>query len=101
MLIERGTLKYQKGVAISDLIDETDIEEIFTVLGGGTQYRIGAGSKTVLEWWKDGSDTGVQSDRNFNRRLTEFNKRIAYLADNNPEMLVSWVLSDSRPRVDI
>jgi hypothetical protein len=99
MLIERGTIRYQKGVEIPDLIDETDIEDVFTILGGGTQYSIPVTNpatssdetRTVLEWWKHGSDTGVKSSRSFQERLLEFNRRIAYLADNNPEMLVTWI----------
>ena len=82
MLIERGIDKYKNGVNPNNLITQRDIEEIFSILGGGQQYRLNDG-RTVLEWWQQGSSTGVQSQNTFKDRLVEFNKRIKYLVDLN------------------
>ena len=93
-LMELGKSRYQNGVHVADIITEADIINVFTNLGGGSLYILNDG-RTVLEWWKSGSmgPGRVHSTRSFGDRLYEFNKRIAYVEDNNQnfEMLVNYL----------
>lgn len=75
-LIEMG--KKRQGSEITGLIEESDIQDVFRVLGGGKDYRLADG-RTVLEWWKDGSLSGVKQSKSFELRLGEFNNRIEFL----------------------
>jgi hypothetical protein len=79
ILMERGLER--KGHGIDDLINEDDIKEVFTTLGGGTMYTL-KDERTVLEWWKHGSSTGVRQLENFDRRLKKFNNKIKFKRDN-------------------
>ena len=38
--------------------------------------------RTVLEWWKHGSSTGVSQLKPFDRRLESFNEKIKFKRDN-------------------
>ena len=88
MLIELGVDRYKQG-ATNWKITDNDINAIFTRLGGGSMYTMSDG-RTVLEWWKDGSSTGLKSDRSFGNRLNAFNNRIEFLADNK-EDYEAWI----------
>ncbi|NGX49978.1 MAG: hypothetical protein K940chlam5_01587, partial [Candidatus Anoxychlamydiales bacterium] len=91
-LIKQGINNYKKGVAVTDLVAENDIVAVF----GG--YTLNDG-RTVLEWWKQGSLTGVKPLLNFDRRLELFNKRIEYLAKNGQdyEKLITYLYPSLGP----
>ena len=79
MLMERGLER--KGHGKEGLINELDIRDVFTELGGGAMYTLRDG-RTVLEWWKHGSSTGVRQLKPFNERLKSFNDKIKFKRDN-------------------
>ena len=63
------------------LINEVDIKEDFTKLGGGNMYIMSDG-RTVLQWWKQGSLSGVRQGKSFDRRLKSFNDKIKFKREN-------------------
>ena len=80
--MERG-LK-QKGKAKNGLINQQDIEEVFIKLGGGSAYTMSDG-RTVLEWWKHGSSTGIKQIASFDQRLARFNEKIKFKRDHKED----------------
>lgn len=79
LLMERGLKR--KGHGVDGSISELDIREVFTELGGGTMYAFKDG-RTVLEWWKHGSSTGVSQKISFDERLEKFNEKIKFKREN-------------------
>ncbi|KKM22331.1 hypothetical protein LCGC14_1626410 [marine sediment metagenome] len=81
MLIERGIDNYKNGIDPAKLITPQDVEQVFTILGGGTPYALADG-RTAYELWQFGSSSGIQSKNSFSKRLVQFNKRIKFIVDN-------------------
>lgn len=89
-LIEIGVLNYKNGE--SHPISEQDIINVFTRLGGGAMYTLGDGRPVLGTaenpgWWDAGRpETRVGADTSFDERLSYFNQRIEFLADNGPDV---------------
>jgi len=78
-------------VAETDLVTEKDITKIL----GGVILDDG---RTLLEWWKNGNGMGVKPSISFNDRVKLFNNRVAYLANNDYEKLVTYLYPKLGPR---
>ncbi len=91
-LIKNGLDKYKMKVPITDLVTEKDIIAVF----GSNKMADG---RTVLEWWKQGSTTGVKPTLPFSERLKSFNERVAYLAGNGQdyEKLINYIYPNLGP----
>lgn len=85
LLIDLGLKK--KGSGPDRLISEVDIREVFTKLGRGSLYTMSDG-RTVLDWWKQGSPTGLRQDKPFELRLKYFNEKIKFRRDNSDQLFL-------------
>jgi len=67
-------------------ITESDIIRVFTKLGGGNMYTMTDG-RTVLQWWKEGSSSGVRQQKSFKERLQKFNDKIKFQRNNKDDLV--------------